>query len=139
VKDSNGQVVKSKLDEKRLKEIAETTAVLYSPGRWTADDETAFDDGLAKMQTGEIDDRMSRRRSSVINGRWRGAAGFRAAFFFANETGAGPAVAPVPPRRALATAAAVLLFAGRSFAAAPGWMLTGTTTTRKPINNLRRP
>ena len=35
-KTSNGQVVKSKLDEKRLSEIAETTGGIYLPSRKTA-------------------------------------------------------------------------------------------------------
>src|SRR5437016_7189448 len=62
VKDNSGQVVKSKLDEKRLKEIAETTDGFYihlEDGPRTM--KQLFDEGLAKMQTGEIDDRMSRR------------------------------------------------------------------------------
>ncbi|MEY2504217.1 MAG: Ca-activated chloride channel, partial [Verrucomicrobiota bacterium] len=59
VKDSNGQVVKSKLDEKRLKEIAEATGGFYlhlEDGPRTM--KALFNEGLAKMQTGEIDDRM---------------------------------------------------------------------------------
>src|SRR5713101_3490211 len=62
VKDSNGQVVKSKLDEKRLKEIAEATGGFYlhlEDGPRTM--KQLFADGLAKMQAGEIDDRMSRK------------------------------------------------------------------------------
>jgi len=62
VKDSNGQVVKSKLDERRLKEMAEATGGFYlhlEDGPRTM--KTLFTEGLAKMQAGEIDDRMSRR------------------------------------------------------------------------------
>src|SRR5438067_4811763 len=62
VRDSNGQVVKSKLDEKRLKEIAESTGGFYlhlEDGPRTM--KQLFADGLAKMQSGEIDDRMSRK------------------------------------------------------------------------------
>src|SRR5439155_21051261 len=62
VKDSSGQVVKSKLDEKRLKEIAESSEGSYfhlEDGPRTM--KQLFNEGLAKMQTGEIDDRMSRR------------------------------------------------------------------------------
>src|SRR5207244_5816624 len=62
VKDSKGQVVKSKLDEKRLKEIAESTGGFYihlEDGPRTM--RQLFAEGLAKMQAGEIDDRMSRK------------------------------------------------------------------------------
>ncbi|HEX8490921.1 MAG TPA: VWA domain-containing protein, partial [Chthoniobacterales bacterium] len=62
VKDSNGQVVKSKLDEKRLEEIADATAGFYihlEDGPRTM--KRLFAEGLAKMQAGDIDDRMSRR------------------------------------------------------------------------------
>ena len=62
VKDDTGQVVKSKLDEKRLKEIAETTGGFYihlEDGPRTM--KQLFDDGVAKMQSGEIDERLSRQ------------------------------------------------------------------------------
>ena len=69
VKDASGQVEKSKLDEKRLKEIAESTGGFYlhlEDGPRTM--KQLFADGLAKMQSGEIDDRMSRKpdRKSVV-------------------------------------------------------------------------
>jgi len=38
VKDSAGQVVKSKLDDKRLREVAEATGGLPTFGKWTAHD-----------------------------------------------------------------------------------------------------
>jgi Ca-activated chloride channel family protein len=123
VKDSNGQVVKSKLDEKRLKEIAETTGGFYihlEDGPRTM--KQLFDEGLAKMQAGDIDDRMSRR--PIERYQWPLGAAlvvFAAAFLLRErKRERARAVAPVAPRRALATAAAVLLFAGSSFAAAPG-------------------
>jgi len=123
VKDSNGQVVKSKLDEKRLKEIAETTGGFYihlEDGPRTM--KQLFDEGLAKMQTGDIDDRMSRR--PIERYQWPLGAAlvvFAAAFLLRERKRERVrVVAPVAPRRALATAAGVLLFAGSSFAAAPG-------------------
>lgn len=123
VKDPNGQVVKSKLDEKRLKEIAETTGGFYihlEDGPRTM--KQLFDDGLAKMQTGEIDDRMSRR--PIERYQWPLGAAlvvFAAAFLLRErKRERARAVLPVAPKRALATAAVVLLFAGDSFAAAPG-------------------
>jgi Ca-activated chloride channel family protein len=62
VKDSAGQVVKSKLDEKRLAEIAKATGGFYihleSGPRTMQQVET---EGLAKMQAAEMDTRLSRR------------------------------------------------------------------------------
>src|SRR5207248_1726925 len=123
VKDSNGQVVKSKLDEKRLKEIAETTDGFYihlEDGPRTM--KQLFDEGLAKMQTGEIDDRMSRR--PIERYQWPLGAAlvvFGASFLLRERKRERERAAlPVEPRRALATAVMVLLFAVSSFAAAPG-------------------
>ena len=61
VKDSAGQVVKSKLDEKRLKEIAENTGGFYLHLDGARTMKQLFADGLAKMQAGDIDARLSRR------------------------------------------------------------------------------
>ncbi|MEP6936513.1 MAG: VWA domain-containing protein [Chthoniobacterales bacterium] len=62
VKDSRGQVVKSKLDEKRLSEIAQQTHGLYLPlGNGQRAMQQLFTEGLSKMQAGQIDERMSRR------------------------------------------------------------------------------
>src|SRR5205814_3622389 len=62
VKDSAGQVVKSKLDEKRLREIAQATGGFYLPlenGPRTM--QQIYTEGLAKMQAAEMDVRLSRR------------------------------------------------------------------------------
>src|SRR5713226_2585119 len=62
VKDSSGQVVKSKLDEKRLREIAQATSGIYfqlESGPRTM--HQLYTDGLAKMQAGEIDARLSQQ------------------------------------------------------------------------------
>src|SRR5437660_2799026 len=62
VKDSKGQVVKSKLDEKRLREIAQATGGFYLPlenGPRTM--QHLFTEGLATMQAAEIDIRLSRQ------------------------------------------------------------------------------
>ena len=61
VKDSAGQVVKSKLDEKRLREIAEATGGFYlhlDDGPRTM--AQLYSEGLAKMKAAEIDARLSR-------------------------------------------------------------------------------
>src|SRR5436309_4612981 len=62
VKDSSGQVVKSKLDDKRLGEIAQATGGFYphlENGLRTM--QQIQNEGLAKMQAAEMDVRLSRR------------------------------------------------------------------------------
>ena len=62
VKDSAGQVVKSKLDEKRLREIAQASGGFYlhlENGPRTM--QQIYSEGLAKMQAAELDVRLSRR------------------------------------------------------------------------------
>jgi Ca-activated chloride channel homolog len=62
VKDSSGQVVKSKLDDKRLHEIAQATGGFYlhlENGPRTM--QQIQNEGLAKMQAAEMDVRLSRR------------------------------------------------------------------------------
>jgi Ca-activated chloride channel family protein len=62
VKDSAGAVVKSKLDEKRLREIAEATGGFYvhlENGPRTM--QQIQNEGLAKMQAADMDMRLSRR------------------------------------------------------------------------------
>jgi Ca-activated chloride channel family protein len=62
VKDSSGRVVKSKLDEKRLREIAEVTEGFYlhlESGPRSM--KQIYEEGLAKMQAANIDVRLSRR------------------------------------------------------------------------------
>lgn len=122
VKDSNGQVVKSKLDEKRLKEIAETTGGFYihlenGPGIM----KQLFDEGLAKMQAGEIDDRLSRQ--PIERYQWPLGAGllvFSVAFLLRERKRERTRALAVEAKPALVAAAIVLLFASRALAAAPG-------------------
>src|SRR5882762_2171950 len=62
VKDSAGQVVKSKLDDKRLREVAEATGGFYlhlENGLRTM--QQVQSEGLTKMQAAEMDVRLSRR------------------------------------------------------------------------------
>ena len=125
VKDESGQVVKSKLDEKRLKEIAETTGGFYihlEDGPRTM--KQLFDDGLAKMQSGEIDERLSRQ--PIERYQWPLGAGllvFSAAFLLRERKRerARARSLGVEAKPALVGAAAILLlFATATFAAAPG-------------------
>jgi Ca-activated chloride channel homolog len=62
VKNSRGQVVKSKLDENRLREIAQATGGMYfhlESGLRTTHE--LFAEGLSKMKAAEMDVRLSRR------------------------------------------------------------------------------
>ncbi|HMJ05562.1 MAG TPA: VWA domain-containing protein [Chthoniobacterales bacterium] len=62
VKDSSGQVVKSKLDEGRLREIAQATGGKFLPlGDGPDTMRKLYGEGLAEMQAGEIDTKMSRQ------------------------------------------------------------------------------
>jgi len=124
VKDDNGQVVKSKLDEKRLKEIAETTGGFYihlEDGPRTM--KQLFDDGLAKMQAGEIDERLSRQ--PIERYQWPLGAAllvFGAAFLLRErkrERSRASALAG-SANPALAAASILLLFCAAGYAAAPG-------------------
>ena len=62
VKDSSGQVVKSKLDEKRLKEIAQATGGFYLHlENGPRSMKQLYTEGIAKMTAAEFDVRLSRR------------------------------------------------------------------------------
>ncbi|MDQ6655290.1 MAG: VWA domain-containing protein, partial [Verrucomicrobiota bacterium] len=62
VKDGSGQVVKSKLDEKRLREIAETTGGIFLQlTNGPATMKQLYTEGLSKLQASDIDARFSRR------------------------------------------------------------------------------
>jgi Ca-activated chloride channel family protein len=123
VKDSNGQVVKSKLDEKRLKEIAEATGGFYihlEDGPRTM--RRLFEEGLAKMQAGDIDERMSRRPIERYQWPLGAALLVLTASYLIRERKRVRASSPaaMPPKRALAAAALLLAFAAPAFGAAPG-------------------
>jgi Ca-activated chloride channel family protein len=123
VKDSKGQVVKSKLDEKRLREIAESTGGFYlhlEDGPRTM--KQLFTEGLAKMQAGDIDARLSRRPIERYQWPLGAALFFLAGSFLMRERKRlrTPAARVIEAKRPLAVAAAFLLLANASFAAAPG-------------------
>src|SRR5881409_2502386 len=123
VKDSSGQVVKSKLDDKRLREIAQTTGGFYlhlENGPRTM--QQIQNEGLAKMQAAEMDVRLSRR--PIERYEWPlGAALIVVALSILiperrrmRERGYVPAAA----RAAGATAAVLLFLSSFAFASAPG-------------------
>src|SRR5256712_3216094 len=135
VKDSAGQVVKSKLDEKRLREIVQTTDGFYlhlENGPRTM--QQIYDEGLAKMQAAEIDVRLSRR--PIERYEWPlGAALIALALSIliperkrvrerryvpAPAPNAAHSVASGPVRTAGATAALLISLSSFAFAAAPG-------------------
>jgi len=123
VKDSKGQVVKSKLDEKRLKEIAESTGGFYlhlDDGPRTM--KQLFSEGLAKMQAGDIDARLSRRPIERYQWPLGAALFFLATGFLMRERRRVRVLAPraVAPKKTLAMAATLMLLANASFGASPG-------------------
>src|SRR5213079_223757 len=123
VKDSKGQVVKSKLDEKRLKEIAESTGGFYihlEDGPRTM--KQLYSEGLGKMQAGDIDARLSRR--PIERYQWPLGASilFLILSFLMRERRRIRASAPpkTQPKRSLAMAALLFLTVNVCFGAAPG-------------------
>ncbi len=135
VKDASGQVVKSKLDDKRLREIAQATGGFYLHlENGPRSMQQIQNEGLAKMQAAEMDVRLSRR--SIERYEWPlGAALMALALSIliperkrARERA--PAVAPVrkaahgvagATARATAMVALLMMFLPSSvFATAPG-------------------
>ncbi|HSS16131.1 MAG TPA: VWA domain-containing protein [Candidatus Dormibacteraeota bacterium] len=137
VKDSSGEVVKSKLDDKRLREIAQATGGFYlhlENGLRTM--QQIQNEGLAKMQAAEMDVRLSRR--PVERYEWPLAAALIALALSIliperkRVRQRAYAAAPVPARRATrgiadapagaATAVALLamFLSSSAFATAPG-------------------
>ncbi len=141
VKDSKGQVVKSRLDETRLREVAEATGGFYlhlENGPRTM--KQLIEQGLSKMQAGEIDARFSRRPieryewplgvaivalavSMLINDRKRRArsASSVAAVYDRRTTQGKVSDGHRPPlQTTIAGIIALLIFANSGYASAPG-------------------
>jgi Ca-activated chloride channel family protein len=135
VKDSAGQVVKSKLDDKRLREIAQATGGFYihlEGGPRTM--QQVQNEGLAKMQAAEMDVRLSRR--PIERYEWPLSAALIALalsiliperkrvrerpFVPAPARNSAHSGAGGPVRTAGATAALLILLTSIAFAAAPG-------------------
>ncbi|MBA2242431.1 MAG: VWA domain-containing protein, partial [Chthoniobacterales bacterium] len=124
VKDSSGQVVKSKLDEKRLRDIAESTGGTFLPlGNGPATMKRLYSEGLSQMQAGDIDARTSRH--PIERYQWPlGAAiiSLGASLLISARKRARRRARPVPPRAApvAAATAMILLLPTLANAAAPG-------------------
>ena len=135
VKDSAGQVHKSKLDDKRLREVAEATGGFYlhlENGPRTM--QQVQSEGLAKMQAAEMDVRLSRR--PIERYEWPlGAALIALALSIliperkrvrerahvpAPARNAGRSVAGVPIKAAGAAVAVLMLLCSSVLATAPG-------------------
>ena len=135
VKDSAGQVVKSKLDDKRLRELAQASGGFYlhlDSGPRTM--QQIQNEGLVKMQAAEMDVRLSRR--PIERYEWPlGAALIALAFsiligerkrvrergYFATPTrSATHSVAGGSARATTAAAALVMALSSSAFATAPG-------------------
>ena len=123
VKDSAGEVVKSKLDDKRLREVAQATGGFYihleSGPRTMQQVQT---EGLAKMQAAEMDVRLSRR--PIERYEWPlGAALIALALSMLipeRKRVRERRYIPAAVRTAEATAGLLILLASFSYAAAPG-------------------
>ena len=135
VKDSAGQVVKSKLDDKRLREVAEATGGFYlhlENGPRTM--QQVQSEGLAKMQAAEMDVRLSRRPIERYEWPLGGALIALAlsiliperkrvrerAYVPAPARNAAHSVAGGPAKAAAAAIAILVLLCSSAFATAPG-------------------
>jgi Ca-activated chloride channel family protein len=124
VKDAKGEVVKSKLDETRLREIARAADGFYlhlENGPQTM--KQLFTEGLGKMQVADINARLSRR--PIERYEWPLAAAillFAIALLINDRKGSKTAATPKPSKKpvALAAAAIFLLAASWAQAASPG-------------------
>ena len=123
VKDSSGQVVKSKLDDKRLREVAQATDGFYvhlESGLRTM--QQLESEGLAKMKAAEMDVRLSRQ--PIERYEWPLSAALIAlalSILIPERKRARERRSVLAPARtAVATAALLTLLAPLAFSAAPG-------------------
>jgi Ca-activated chloride channel homolog len=123
VKDSKGEVHKSKLDENRLREIAEVTGGMYlhlESGPQTM--RQLYEEGLSKLKAAEIDARLSSRPIERYEWPLGGAIAVLIASLFLNDRKRARSQpirhAPVK-REALVTAALLLV------AAVPAYAVSG--------------
>ena len=123
VKDSAGQVVKSKLDEKRLREVAQAAGGFYvhlenGPRAM----HQLYTEGLAKMQAAEMDVRLSRR--PIERYEWSLGAALIAlslSILIGERKHIRERIdTPAPARTAAATAALMIFLGQFAFGASPG-------------------
>jgi Ca-activated chloride channel family protein len=127
VKDAKGDVVKSKLDETRLREVAQAAGGFYvhlENGPRTM--KQLFSDGLAKMQVADINARLSRR--PIERYEWPLSAAvllFALALLINDRKGPQAARRRSEQKRSIAATAAILFLAAASWtrAASPGLQL----------------
>src|SRR5882757_4257665 len=120
VKDAKGQVVKSKLDENRLREIAQATGGIYlhlESGPQTM--RQLYEEGLSKLKAAEIDARLSSRPIERYEWPLGGAIAVLIASLFLNDRKKArlQAIRRAPVKReALVTVAILLVAAAQAYA-----------------------
>ena len=120
VKDAKGEVHKSKLDENRLREIAQATGGMYlhlESGPQTM--RQLYDEGLAKLKAAEIDARLSRRPIERYEWPLGGAIALLIVSLFLNDrkkTRSQPIRRAPVKREALVTAALLFVAAAQAYA-----------------------
>ncbi len=121
VKDAKGQVVKSKLDENRLREIAQATGGIYlhlESGPQTM--QQLYADGLSKLKTAEIDARLSSRPIERYEWPLAGAIVALIASLFINDRKRAQTHRRSPVKREVLVAASLLFVAAAEVNAASG-------------------
>ena len=121
VKDAKGQVVKSKLDENRLREIAQATGGIYlhlESGPQTM--RQLYADGLSKLKTAEIDARLSSRPIERYEWPLAGAIVALIASLFINDRKRERTPRRSPVKREVLVAASLLFVAAAEVNAASG-------------------
>src|SRR5438874_13042610 len=121
VKDAKGQVVKSKLDENRLREIAQATGGVYlhlESGPQTM--RQLYTDGLSKLKTAEIDARLSSRPIERYEWPLAGAIVALIASLFINDRKRARTPNRSPVKREVVVAAFLLFVAAAEMNAAAG-------------------
>jgi len=112
VKDAKGQVVKSKLDENRLREIAQATGGMYlhlESGPQTM--RQLYTEGLSKLKTAEIDARLSSRPIERYEWPLAGAIVALIASLFINDRKRTKTPGRSPVKREVLVAASLLFVA----------------------------
>jgi Ca-activated chloride channel family protein len=121
VKDAKGQVVKSKLDENRLREIAQATGGIYlhlESGPQTM--HQLYADGLSKLKTAEIDARLSSRPIERYEWPLAGAIVALIASVFINDRKRAQTPRRSPIKREVLVAASLLFVAAAEVNAVSG-------------------